>query len=226
MQYLFKNIVNTVFFVCTAQICMSQITKNVGDFSSLSVFDKIKVELVQNNLNSVQISGKKSQDVEIINNNGQLKIRMKFEKLLKGDDIEVKLNYTTLEQIEATEGSFISSNETFKNEKISLNAKEGAEIKLNLDAKELEVRSVTGASIELSGSAVEVDAKLGTGGILRADELDAERVKVSVNTGGEASVRASKKVQARVNAGGDILIYGDPDIDQKITLGGSVRKAN
>lgn len=204
----------------------AQVRKNVGDFNRISVFDRINLELVQGSAGKVEVTGKRSSDVEIVNNNGHLKIRMKLGKLLKGENVEAKVYYDALRSIDAGEGSYVSSGETFKADKVELNAKEGAEIKLHLEVNEVETRSVTGGIINLTGTTSEMESKLGTGGILNARNLQAERVEVSVNAGGEAMVNASEYVEAKVNAGGDIIIYGDPSkVDEKTTLGGNIRRS-
>lgn len=205
----------------------AQITKNVGDFNRLSVFDRISVELIQSNDNRVEITGKRSGDVEVINKNGELKLRMKLDKLLKGETIEAKVYYTNLKSINAAQGSYVSSNAPIKTRELDLNSKEGSEIKLSVNVDEIDTRSVTGGIITLSGTARELDADLGTGGILNAKGLHADEADVDINAGGEASVYATRSVDAEVRAGGDIVIYGNPaKVEEKTTLGGSIRRAN
>ncbi len=205
----------------------AQIVKNVGDFHEVKVFDRISVQLVESGENKVEINGKRSKDVEVVNNNGELKIRMTLEKLLKGEEIDATVYYTRLKNIEAGQGSFVGSSGPVKATSLDVNAKEGAEIKLNLDVTEVEVRAVTGGIVTLSGTATEVEANLGTGGILNAKSLEAMSADVSINAGGEATVYATKLVEADIKAGGTVTYYGDPEkVEEKTTLGGTIRKGN
>jgi len=90
--------------------------------------------------------------------------------------------------------------------------------------EKVDLRSVTGGIVTLSGTANELEATLGTGGILDAKNLRASAVEVSINAGGEASVFASEMVDAAVKAGGDIVIYGNPKkVNKETTLGGTIR---
>ena len=84
-----------------AQIGFSQekITKNLGDFDAIKVLDKISVQLIPSNENRIEISGKNNSDVEIINKNGELKIRMPLDKFLKGDDVTALLYFKKIKSL-------------------------------------------------------------------------------------------------------------------------------
>jgi hypothetical protein len=201
----------------------AQTTKNVGDFDEVKVFDRINVELVPSGENKVEISGTRASDVEVVNKNGELKIRMKINRLLDGENVKVVVHYKTLEGIDASEGAIVSSSSMVRGSDLEITAKEGATIELGLDVRKADVKSVTGGIIRLNGKADEIEASLGTGGILEAKSLTALRADVSINAGGEAEVHASEAVDAKVRAGGDIKVYGNPKhVEQKTTLGGNI----
>jgi hypothetical protein len=202
----------------------AQTTKDPGDFKSLKVFDKIQTEIIPSDANRVEISGNRSSDVEVVNNNGQLKIRMALKKMFDGDDILVKVYFRQLNAIDASEGSYVGCAEPIKQDFISLNAKEGAQIKLQLAVDKAELRSVTGGMLKLSGTADVVDARLGTGGILEAEKLETRQTDIDIKAGGDASVFATQYVNATVKGGGHVDVYGNPNqVNQKTALGGSVK---
>lgn len=212
--------------ILIAQINYAQVTKNLGDFDEVKVFDRISVELVPSDENRIVISGNRSSDVEVVNNNGQLKIRMKLEKLLSGEEINAVLYTRGIKGIDATEGAYVSSNATIEQDELDLDAKEGAQIKLKVGVRELDVRAVTGAKIMLSGTADDQEITIGTGGIVEAAGLVTTRTDVEIKAGGEAEVNASEKVDADIKAGGNIVIYGNPRIvNEKTTLGGTIKRA-
>ena len=66
---------------------VAQTEKNVGDFTKVSSFDKIDVQLIASNENKVVLHGKEANQVELVNKNGELKIRMPLTKMLSGDNI-------------------------------------------------------------------------------------------------------------------------------------------
>ncbi|HLA54865.1 MAG TPA: head GIN domain-containing protein [Flavobacterium sp.] len=215
-----------IALVLTSGMAVAQVTKKLGDFDELKVFDRITVTLIPSGENKIEIKGRRTKDVEVVNNNGQLKVRMKFGKLLDGDDINATLYFTTLESVDASEGSMITSSTTFKQSKMEATAKEGAQIELHLDVDKVEVKSVTGAIVRLAGRADNLEAKLGTGGILEAKTLETSQADVSINAGGEAEVNASDLVDADVKAGGNVTIYGHPkQINKNTTLGGTIEES-
>ena len=70
-----KNIVLTAIALFGTQFAFAQTERNVGDFNSLKVYDKIPVELVASNKNLVEVDGVNAADVQVENNNGELKIK-------------------------------------------------------------------------------------------------------------------------------------------------------
>ncbi|WP_417355990.1 head GIN domain-containing protein [Flavobacterium sp.] len=202
---------------------LAQETRNLGDFSTVKVFDQIHVLMVKSNENKIVISGHDSQDVEVVNKNDQVKIRMKFSKLLQGDDISVTLYYKYVDQVEASEGSYVSSEDTFKAVAFELNAKEGAEIKLNLDVDKLKSKIKSGGILTINGKASNHDVTINSGGILNSRDLTTAQTSVSITAGGEADIFATDFVDAKTTAGGDIDIYGEPkQVNKTNNVGGNI----
>ena len=208
-----------------AQLSVAQVKKNVGEFDKIKVFDQITVELIASNEEKIEVSGTRSSEVEVVNKNGELKIRMSAKKLLDGEDIDAKVYFKKLTSIDANEGSFIGCDKLFSQTSIYVSAQEGAQVTLKLDVDKAEIKAATGGIIKLSGTADNQDVALGAGGILEAKNLKTAQTSVNVKAGGKAEVTASKFVDARVTAGGKIVIYGKPvEIKRRTTLGGSIEE--
>lgn len=216
----------SIIMLLISSLSFAQVTKNLGEFNAINVFDRISVELIPSSENKIEIKGDRAGEVEIVNNNGTLKIRMSLKKLLDGEEVSAKLYYTNLESIDASEGSYIIGDDVIKQSSIKVNAKEGSEIRLNIDVEKAELRAVTGGILQIKGSATNQDASIGTGGILRANGLETSQTTVKITTGGEADVRATELVDAKVRAGGTITVFGSPkQINKKVTLGGSINES-
>lgn len=214
-----------VAFLMLSQINFAQDkTVKLGDFDQVKVFDRISVLLVQGNENKIEITGNKKDDVEIVNKNGELKVRMKFGKLLKGDDISATVYFTKeINSVEGSEGSYVSSEATFKAIDFLASAKEGAEIKLNLDVKKLKVKAYSGGIVNVKGKATNQDIIVNSGGAVKAKDLQTSQTVVAVNAGGEAEVNASDLVDAKTRAGGNITVYGNPaQVNKKNVIGGNI----
>ncbi|CAN1549171.1 Putative auto-transporter adhesin, head GIN domain containing protein [Flavobacteriaceae bacterium] len=218
-----------IVFLLLSQMGFSQetTTKNLGDFDAVKVFDKISLQLIPSEESKIELSGKNSSEVEIVNNNGELKVRMQIGKFLSGEDVTALVYYKKIQSLDACEGSYISSDQVIKQISFSLNAKEGAEIKLKLEVQKLSIRATSGGIINLEGMAKNQDIIISSGGVLNAKDFQTEQTNVAISAGGTADVRASELVDAKVRAGGTITIFGKPkQINQKTVLGGSINQSN
>ncbi|WP_166921412.1 head GIN domain-containing protein [Flavobacterium poyangense] len=208
-----------------AQLSFGQVTKELGDFDSVKVFDKLTVKLVASSENKIVIKGTREAEVEVVNKKGLLKLRMPFPKLLSGNDLDITLYYKHLELIDVNEGAVVNGKDVIKATSFKVSAQEGGKINVELNVDKLNVSSVSGGEITLSGKAANQDASLGAGGYLLASKLNTSQTKVSVSAGGKADVNASTLVDAKVSAGGSIYIYGKPkQINQKTVFGGKIEE--
>ena len=216
-----------IAFVFAIQFANAQVNRNLGDFDQVKVFDKITVKLIAANENKMVITGSRADEVEAVNKNGDLKIRMPFPKLLSGDDIIVKLYFKNLESISVSEGSFVSSEADFKQTTLDLNAKSGGEIKLVLDLDKVNVKAFAGGIVSISGEATNQNVTITSGGILNAKNLHTSQTSISVSAGGQSEIHASTLVDAKVKAGGSIFIYGKPkQINKEVFIGGTILEKN
>ena len=217
----------TLLFLSTLLSAQNPKEKGVGDFSEIKVIDLIEVNLIKSDTNRVEITGEDIEDVEVINKNGKLKIRMKLDKIFNGEKTFVAVYYTKLNIIDGNEGAFISSNELITQDYIELRAQEGARLKIGLDVDKVEIRAVTGGIIETRGKANTQNITLNTGGIYEGRSFETKNTSVNIKAAGEADVYASNEVTAKVLAGGDVFIYGNPEnINERTTLGGRVKRMN
>ena len=221
-----KNIIITAI-LALSQFCFAQtpVTKDLGSFTKLSTFAQINVTLIPSDKNKIVITGSLASDVEIINKNGQLKVRMPLSKLLKGDNISATIYYNKLESVEASEGSTINSEATFKAVSFNVSAQEGSKISLSLDVDKVTVKGSEGSIITLTGNAKTQDVLMNSGANYKAQNLITNQTTVTVNAGGEASINAKNIVDAKVRAGGNINVYGNPkQVNKKVFAGGTINE--
>ncbi|MGL5111373.1 MAG: head GIN domain-containing protein [Flavobacterium sp.] len=200
-----------------------QVIKNVGDFDKVKVFDKLTVKLFPSGENSIKITGTRASEVEVINNNGEIKLRMPFPKLLAGNDIKIELYFKKIESIDASEGSYVSCDFPFKQTLLAVNAKEGAQINVEFDTQKAVIRAVSGGILNVVGKTNNQTITIASGGILEGKDLISAQTTINVSAGGKAEIYATTLVDAKVKAGGSIYIYGKPkQINQETILGGTI----
>jgi hypothetical protein len=220
-----KNIIFMVFMLLT-QLNYSQTTINLGDFDEIKVFDQLNVTLIPSDENKIVITGTNQGNIETVNKNSLLKIRITLAKILEDNkDIKVNLYFKKLESIDANEGSVVSCAADFKQTTMQLSAQEGAMIEVDLDVDNTTSKLNSGGIINLSGKAITQKATITSGGIFNAKNLETSQTAVSVSAGGSAEVNASTFVDAKVKAGGTITIYGKPkEIKEETFVGGTIIK--
>lgn len=197
--------------------------KNVGDFTKVTAFDQIDVMLIPSEENKVILNGSGSDEVELINKNGELKIRMPLTKMFSGDAISATVYYTQLNAVEANEGSRITSEKVVAAEDFDIITKEGSIVELTLDVKNLLVKMNDGSKVSLEGKADSQDVLLNSGSVYKAEKLQTTSTTITANTGAEGSVRVSDLADAKCRAGGKVFIYGNPKrINKKIIAGGKI----
>lgn len=222
----FKKIMRHTIIAASAflfsQLSFAQ-TKDVGAFTSLKVFDKIPVELVSSSSYKAELSGSKSNDIELVNSGSELKVRMKTTQILQGDDVKVVLYYKDLNSIQASQGARITSGDAIKSTKLDVISNEGSLVDLNIEASMMEGKVNTGGALKLSGTTDTQSVVVNTGGQYDGKDLDTKITSITTNAGGKAVVTASKSVDATTRAGGVIDVYGNPQTrNQKKIAGGKI----
>lgn len=213
-----------MLFVLATQLNYGQTTVNLQNFDEIKVFDQLNVTLVSSNENKIVVTGTNQKNVETVNRNGLLKIRISLTKILEDNkDLKVTLYFKNLEKIDANEGSIISCKDVFKQTSIDLYAQEGAKIEAEVDVEKTTVKAVSGGIIDLIGKSFNQNVTINTGGALYAKNLVTSQTTINISAGGNAEINVTTLADAKVNAGGSIVIYGKPkQIKQQAFAGGKI----
>ncbi len=218
-----KNILITAVTLFGASFSFAQVERNVGEFNKLKVYDKIPVELVSSLKNLVVIDGVNAEDVQVENNNGELKLKMTGVKLMQGGEATVKVYYKSLYDIQASQGSTIYSDDEVKVQSLNLTSNEGSSIKLPVDVNRLEVKINSGAEVILRGKAETQTVISNSGGKYFSKTLEAQNSSLTTNAGGVIEATSTDSVDAKTRAGGVIDVYGNPERrNQKKIAGGKI----
>jgi hypothetical protein len=203
-------------------VSLAQITYEVGDYSAIEVFDQLNVKLIPSDKNEIQIMGSKADKVDFINKNNTLKLRMDVTEFLRGDRTSVTVYFKKLNSVRASEGAVVFADELINASSLSLNAKEGASIELEINSIKLDAKSTSAGTIKVAGNADTQDVVCNAGGIYEAAELKTKISNVTVNAGGNAQVNATDFVNAKTRMGGNIDIYGTAEVNQSNFAGGNI----
>lgn len=218
-----KNIVLASVALFGSSFLFAQEKVNIGDFNTLKVYDKIPVELVASSKNYVELEGLNADDIKLENTSGELRVKLTGTKILQGDGSNVIVHYKSLQDIQASQGSKIHSDDTLKASKLNITSNEGSSIKLSVSAKNLEVKINSGGEVILSGTANVQTVVANSGGKYYSKTLKAENSTLTTNAGGYIEATSTESVDAKTRAGGVIDIYGKPaQRNQKKVIGGKI----
>ena len=223
------SIIGALLFMFSIQ-GQSKVTKNLGDYSVLKVYNGIEVEMVKSTENKLEITGEKSELVKVKNINNTLKLSLPFSlkpsKNAANGKVLIQLFYKDkIAVIDANEGSTITGKD-FQQDEVEIRAQERAFINLVLKLKNIIVKSTSGGIVKLSGTADNQDVTVDLYGIYHGFGLKVDNsAMVKAGTGAKAEIFAGKVLNVKVSFGGSIFYKGNPDLirDKKI-VGGIIQK--
>jgi hypothetical protein len=218
-----KRLILTLLIIPSLLSSQEEINRNLGEFTKLSIYDGINVELIKSDENKVEASGENTRFVVVKNKNGNLKIRLNVQKRFSGDRTMVKLYYKNLYSFIAHEGSNLFSKDTIKQADLKIKGHTGSRIDIPVELNSISVTSTAGAKITLRGSSTYLEASSATGSEINARNMVIMDGEVYALSGSMVDVRAETSLEAIARIGGVINIHSKTErITEKVSLGGSV----
>ena len=218
-----KRFILTLLIIPSLLTSQEEINRNLGEFTKLSIYDGINVELIKSDKNKVEASGENTRYVVVKNKNGNLKIRLNVQKRFSGDRTMVKLYYKNLYSFIAHEGSNIFSKDTIKQADLKIKGHTGSRIDVPVELNSISVTSTAGAKITLRGSSTYLEASSATGSEINARNMVVEDGEVSALSGSMVDVRVQTSLEAIARIGGVVNVHSKTErIIEKVSLGGSV----
>ena len=210
---------------CSIVFAQETITKNVGDFNELKVYNGLTVKVKKGSKSKVEISGSQSEDVTVKNADGILKIRLRFPDSFTAEDVNIIVFYNdNLTVLDANEGGRIVSENVFKQQHLEVRVQEGARINVNVNVRHLTAKAVTGGTIKISGKTENQNVEATTGGFYKALDLKSKQTIVLAASGAEAEVNTSEILDAKVRFGGSVYYQGNPEVlKKKKVIGGTIK---
>lgn len=224
-----KKVLSIILFLSSfLVISQTTISKNLGDFQKIKIYNGINLELIKSNEQKLQIKGEKGSKVKVKNTNGVLKLSLRFPEINAKGKVDIKLFYNKeILVIDGNEGATIIGKE-IKQKFIEVKAQEGAFIDLDIETKHLKVKSSSGGIIKLKGVSKNQDIDLDLYGVYHGYGLkNSDYTIINVGTGAKAEVQAGETLKAKVSFGGSIFYKGEPEIiENKKVAGGIIKQMN
>lgn len=138
--------------------------------------------------------------------------------------MKVYVTAPSIEEVVITgSGSVVSDGKMALNRRLKLHVTGSGDVKLDVNAPEVEAEATGSGNIILTGATRNFDAEINGSGEVRCYNLLSENTKVQIAGSGDAQVYASKQLDVRISGSGDVAYKGSPTINQHIAGSGSVR---
>lgn len=221
---LFSAMVQAVQFGDSRQ------TRTLPSFHGISVSSGIDLYLTQANSQEVTVEADEEDMDDLVTKveGGILKIYMKNRSWLdfdwKNNDRKVYVSFKTLDWLQASAGSEVTSQSVLNLEDLEVDSSSGSDVKLELNASKVKAQSSSGSDINLKGKANSLDVDASSGSDINAGELQTKKCYANASSGSDIRVQVTEQLDANASSGGGISYSGNPahkDINE--SSGGDVR---
>ena len=200
-------------------------------YDKITVIGFFDVELVSGSEGSITVKGEENLlpfiKIDVIDK--ELKISTENNtsiKTSKGKKIEIIVPFESINQVSLIGSGDISTNNTIVSNLFSVKLTGSGDLKLNIEAKDLEVNLNGSGDITLNGKTENITSTLNGSGDIKASNMKSKNATVTVSGSGDNSVSCTESLYARVTGSGDIKYNGDPKKkDTKVNGSGDIKKS-
>ena len=215
----------TVIFIGRAQ---RTTTRQLDDFSAVSVGEAIKLTLVPGNRNEAKITADNISLDKIETNifAGQLKIELAGSRY-QNIAVEIILTYKELEEVSVGSAARTTTKGPIKAEELEISVSSAGFAELEVDVESLDINVSSSGELVLEGKAKSQRVGVSSAGEYMAYDMECGETYVKASSAGSARVTATQKIDARASSAGSVRYKGDPDkVYVNSSSGGSARKSN
>ena len=196
------------------------------EFTAVKVSTGIDLYITQGNRTSLTVEADENLHDIIMTEveNGLLKIYSE-KNIWRAKARKVYLTVTTLEELTATSGSDVYTENTITANDFKVSVSSGADARISVQAGSVTSSASSGSDLKITGESENHMSKATSGSSINAFGLESKNVTVKVSSGADINVFASESIDAKASSGGDIDYRGNPKkINKKTSSGGSVSK--
>ena len=198
----------------------------VSDFTEVKGSSGLDVYLTEGTENKVVVEADENlmAQIETYVENDRLIIKTEGN-IGRSKAKKVHVTFKQLDKIMASSGADVIGLSVIKAETIMLDASSGADLEVEVFAKEVYADTSSGSDIKVSGKATSLRADASSGSDLNARNLLVVDCRADASSGADITVNVKEKLITEASSGGDIKYYGNPsEISKNKSASGSVRK--
>ena len=225
------------YFAVVAILCLSmgytaygqsKETRNLDNFTSVSVGEAINVVLVPGGVNKAElsVSGIDLDEVLTEVSGSRLKIHLDDGRH-NNIDVDITLTYKSIERLKVSSAADVRTKGPIKADNFEVDVSSAGDADLDLAVGALDVDVSSSGDLNLTGTATSQEVDVSSAGSYDGSDLQSQEADVSASSAGSARVNVSKRIDASASSGGNVRYSGNPDkVRESASSGGNVREYN
>ena len=202
-----------------------------GDFSIISVYAGIEVNLIRGKENKIVLLNDKSDDASTFGykiKNNTLKLRTEIDKKLSLGNILVDLYYRNdIEELKLFQGSKAFLKDSIKQTNFIIKVKEASSLQGLIVTDKTTIVVATGGKVSLEGYSSVIQIKATTGGICSVEELSSKQTNINASIGSLVHATSTTLMEVEASTGAIVRVHGSPEkLITKTMLGGKIKQIN
>jgi hypothetical protein len=200
--------------------------RKTDSFTGIKVSSGIDVYLKQGNNEDVSVEADENLHEYIITEvrGGILNVYSEYN-IRDAERKRVNVTIKEVNSVRTTSAGDVVGETPVKSDRLELSASSAGDIKLEVNAKDIDIDISSSGDITISGETDMLKADLSSAGDLNAYDLKAREADVSVSSAGDADVYVTERITARASSAGDINYKGDPKyVDAHSSSAGGIHK--
>jgi hypothetical protein len=195
-----------------------------SDFDAIHASYGIDVKLTMGSAVSLRLEADENLHDIIITEVEDGVLRIYSEKnIYSAKKRTVYVTANEVNEIKATSGSSVISENTIKAEDFKVKTTSGANVKLIVDTQSTSCSATSGSNIRLTGKTQKLTASSTSGANVKAKDLESKVCEARATSGSVMSVFASQELDASATSGANIRCSGNPEVVRKnSSSGGSI----
>ncbi len=203
-------------------------TRKVSGFDAIEVSHGIDVYLTIGSKETLEVETAEDLMEHLVTEVSGGTLNIYFDKTFHWSrEANVYVQATELHEIKTSGGADLHGEDRLTTTDLELRASGGSDIKLEIDAKNVEVDVSGGADIQLSGTADNIHANSSGGSDLKAFDLVVQKADLEASAGSDIRIHVVDELEAHASSGADISYRGNPQlINTETSSGGDVSGRN
>lgn len=186
-------------------------TRDVSGFTGVHASTGIDVYLTQGSDFEVRVEADENLHEVILTEREGSMLVVKTDRVSIRNAKSKKVHVTLpeLESLKISSAGDCVGQNAFNCDDLRISISSAGDLKLEVDARRIDLDISSSGDADLSGSADMFDVSLSSAGDLNAYDLIAKKVDVNVSSAGDARVHATEEISASASSAGNIYYKGD-----------------